>query len=130
MNVFKKARSRAALGLFAVGSVLLLSALNGSGKALAQCQCGGWKRRGRSVGVFDITVLFVNLWQRQRLRIATARVDKGTVLGSPFLVSGKWAVWRLRSTFSHVSDSSSPRRMAVSIASLTKGSSQGCGRPC
>ena len=54
-----------------------------------------------------------------------ARLESGTPRLSPFLVMGNSAVRLFRSTLTHSTDSSSPRRIPVSSASITKCTSQG-----
>ncbi len=55
------------------------------------------------------------------LSIATARRDSGMSRESPFLVRGRCATQRTRSTCCHCRSSISPRRIAVSIARMIRG---------
>jgi hypothetical protein len=58
-------------------------------------------------------------------RTVRARLESGTPRLSPFLVMGNSAVRLFRSTLTHSTDSSSPRRIPVSSASITKCTSPG-----
>ena len=57
--------------------------------------------------------------------VLMARLDRGTFRGSPFLVSSKYIVDCLKFTLLHFIDNSSPRRIALSRASITAGLTQG-----
>src|SRR5476649_1403325 len=80
--------------------------------------------------VYNLFIAAIAAEQSQKLllnfrRISNAAVDNGTVRDSPFFVSTKNAVRFSMLTCSQRSSKSSPRRMAVSIASKVIGSMNG-----
>ena len=62
---------------------------------------------------------FSNLALKRSFRITDASEEKGTILFSPFFVSGNVIVRFLRSPISQIIPASPPRRMAVSRAKWT-----------